>query len=283
MTGATWTPAELRTRLAISTAVYQKVRLGARQIAEIREAGIQKIELSCVAGCFDYQDQQQASEVLNACEAEGVEIVALHGPFKLPYGEETEEARKQVVSESLPAIRFAEEAGAGIYVGHFGREAHSRRNIEELLALTESLQVKLTTENMGGKLGPYVFFVGEIGAPRLGLTVDIGHSRDEDGRNPFTAAERARSTVAEAESCLAHIHLHESFDIPKKPDHRPPLHPDGIIEWGEIFDGLRDVNYSGELVFEDGRGEDPQTWVRMTGEFPEAFVARYDSEGSNRT
>ena len=126
MTGATWTPAELRTRLAISTAVYQKVRLGARQIAEIREAGIQKIELSCVAGCFDYQDQQQALEVLNACKAEDVEIVALHGPFKLPYGEETEEARKRVVSESLPAIRLAEEAGAGIYVGHFGREEARR-------------------------------------------------------------------------------------------------------------------------------------------------------------
>jgi sugar phosphate isomerase/epimerase len=279
MTHMTWTTDRIRTRLGISTAVYQKVRLGARQIAQIREAGIPKIELSCVAGCFDYQDQQQASEVLHACKAEGVEIVALHGPFKLPYGEETEEARKRVVSESLPAIRLAEESGAGIYVGHFGRGDHSRRNIEELLPLTEGLQVKLTTENMGGKLAPYVSFVDEIGSPRLGLTVDVGHTRDDDGRNPFTVAGRARETVGEARTCLSHIHLHESFDIPRKPDHRPPLHPDGIIEWGEIFGGLRDVDYSGELVFEDGRGEDPETWVRMTGEFPEGFVARYEGEG----
>jgi sugar phosphate isomerase/epimerase len=266
--------------LGISTAIYQKKRLGIRDIAAIRGAGITRIEVSSIVGCFDCQDRPQAREILKACESEGVDVVAVHGPFKLPYGDPDDEARKQVVSESLSAIRFAEEAGATTYVAHFGCRDHSCQTVEELLALTEDLRVRLTTENMGGTLGPYVAFVDGIDSSRLGLTVDIGHTRDADGRNPFTVNDRARSTVAEAKSCLSHIHLHESFDLPEKPDHRPPLHPEGIIEWGELFAGLRDVGYVGELVFEDGRGEDPETWVRMTAEFPETFVAQY-SEGSN--
>ena len=280
MNTPTWTSAEIGSRLGISTAVYQKLRLGARQIGEIRNAGISAIEVSCVQGSFDHADRPQVSEILKACESEGVDIVAVHGPFKLPYGDPEEEARKQVVSESLPAIRFAEEAGAAIYVGHFGRRDHSRQTIEELIGLTQDLETRLTTENMGGALAPYVTFVNEIDSPRLGLTVDIGHTKDADGRNPFTVRDRARSTVNEAATCLSHIHLHESFDLPVKPDHRPPLHPDGIVEWEALFDGLRDLGYSGELVFEDGRGEDPETWVRMTGEFPESFVAQYDKGSS---
>ena len=35
------------------------------------------------------------------------------------------------------------------------------------------------------------------------------------------------------------------------------------------------IEEQGELVFEDGRGENPEEWVRMTSEFPKTFVRRY--------
>lgn len=47
------------------------------------------------------------------------------------------------------------------------------------------------------------------------------------------------------------------------------------IEWGEIFAALKEIGYSGELVFEDGRGEDPEQWTRLTAAFPQAFVRKY--------
>ena len=69
--------------------------------------------------------------------------------------------------------------------------------------------------------------------------------------------------------------LNAPIDQERKPDHHPPLHKNGIVEWGEVFAALRDISYKGELVFEDGRGENPEEWVQMTGAFPRVFVQRY--------
>ena len=55
------------------------------------------------------------------------------------------------------------------------------------------------------------------------------------------------------------------------------MHPDGIIAWGRVFAGLKEAGYQGTLLFEDGRGEDPQQWIRYTAGFPDAFAARYGS------
>ncbi|MBL7188042.1 MAG: twin-arginine translocation signal domain-containing protein [Phycisphaerae bacterium] len=53
------------------------------------------------------------------------------------------------------------------------------------------------------------------------------------------------------------------------------MHPDGIIEWGEVFAAIKAIDYRGIFLFEDGRGENPEQWVRLAGEFPRNFVARY--------
>ena len=275
-----WTAAEMSVRLGLSTAIYQKSRLGAEQIAAIRRAGIARIELSIIQGCLDHTDQSQTAEILNACRSEGVAVVSVHGPFKLPYGSEDEAIRKTVVEESLVAIRFAREMGASIYVAHFGCREHSKRTADELLRKTEDSGIVLTTENQVGQtLQPYMDIVDAVGSDRYGMIVDIGHNRDDDGVNPFAKKDRARQTLAQCGHRLRHIHLHETFDLEQQPDHRPPLHPDGIIEWGEIFAALKEIGYSGELVFEDGRGEDPEQWTRMTAAFPQAFVQKYGPHG----
>ncbi|HIE26598.1 TPA: sugar phosphate isomerase/epimerase [Candidatus Poribacteria bacterium] len=95
--------------------------------------------------------------------------------------------------------------------------------------------------------------------------------------NPFVQKEEARQTLAQCDARVFHLHLHESFNLEQKADHQPPLHEEGIIEWGEIFEALKDIGYKGELIFEDGRGENPAEWIRMTAAFPQAFVQRYSS------
>ena len=53
------------------------------------------------------------------------------------------------------------------------------------------------------------------------------------------------------------------------------MHPQGIIQWGEVFAGLKAIDYRGTFLFEDGRGENPEEWVRLAAEFPQNFAARY--------
>jgi len=269
-----WTVEDITARLGISVAIFQKHPIGARDIAEIRKAGITRIELSCIPRRLDYRNHRQVKEIMSECQKQGVTIVSMHGPFNLPYNAVDEETRKAVVSESLSAIQFAEEIGATIYIAHFGYREHTRKTVSELLKMTGGFCVKLTTEN-GKYLRNYMVVVDDIGSDRFGLTVDIGHARDDDGINPFVKEEKARHTLAQCGARVFHVHLHDIFDVPRNSDHSPPLHSDGIVQWGEIFAGLKDIGYQGELVFEDGRGENPEEWLQMTATFPKRFVQRY--------
>lgn len=269
-----WTAGKIDAYLGISTAVYQKMRLGAQQIAEIRQAGIKRMEISLIPNSFDYQSCSQAAEVLGECGKQDIEVVGVHGWVKLSPETEDEGEWKLMVEESLSAIRFAEEVGASIYVAHFGFTKGSKKLVTELLDRTDGFRIRLTTEN-GRDLRPFMAIVDDINSHRFGMTVDIGHTRDSDGINPFVKKERARQTLVQCGGRVFHIHLHEVFDQERKPDHHPPLHKNGIVEWGEVFAALRDIGYKGELVFEDGRGENPEEWVGMTGAFPQAFVRTY--------
>jgi sugar phosphate isomerase/epimerase len=268
---------EIASRLGISLAIYQKRgSIGAREIAEVREAGITRIELSLIPRCLDYRNHLQISEIMSECRKQGVIIVSVHGPFGLPYSSPSEEARKAVVRESLAAIRFAEEVGASIYVAHFGCDEHSRKTVAELLKRMDGFHIRLTTENqVGWALDGYTGIVDDIGSPQFGMTLDIGHARDKDGINPFTEKGRARQALTRCGDRIFHLHLHEVFDVQEKPDHRPPLHEDGLIQWDEVFSALKEINYKGELMFEDGRGENPEEWLRMTATFPQRFLQRY--------
>ena len=270
-----WSPEEIRSRLGISTAIYQRVRLGAAQIAAIRAAGIERVELLVKAGSFEPQNPFQVTEVLGEVHRQGMTVVSVHGSLELDYRSEDEDVRSHVMAETLETVRFAEEAGASVFVAHFGAGDRAREIVEALLDQTTDLQIVLTTETMGGDLARYLGVVDRVGSDRFGLTVDIGHPRDEDGINPFVKPGRAREALVACGPRVRHLHLHETFDLEAKADHHPPLHPNGIIEWGDVFDALREIEYEGSFLFEDGRGEDPEGWIRATGAFPEVFADRY--------
>ncbi|MGD8236942.1 MAG: sugar phosphate isomerase/epimerase family protein [Armatimonadota bacterium] len=272
---ATWTAEDIRDRLGISTAIYQKRRLGAAEMAAIREQGIRRIELLVKQGSFDFEDRRQGDEVVGECQSQGIEIVAVHASLELELKSEDETIRAQAMDETLHTIRFAERIGASTLVAHFGWNETAERTVTELLDATDDLGMRLTTENMVSPIERYLPIVDAIASERFGLTLDIGHVRDEEGANPFTTKAGARRTLAQCGGRAVHLHLHETFDVEKHADHHPPMHPNGTVEWGEILAGLRRLGYRGTLLFEDGRGEEPGEWVEMTGAFPENFVRRY--------
>jgi len=270
-----YTAREIAARLGISMAVYQKERLGARHVAAIRAAGISRIELTMIPQRFDFRDRAQVSEILAECRRQKVTIVSVHGSLQRKYNDPDDEKRRAAAAHLLEEIRFAEEAGAGVLVAHFGTNDQSRKTVTELLEKTRDLRIRLTVENMRGGLKPYAAFVDKIGSKRFGMTVDIGHIRDADGVNPLVKQGRAGEVFAQGGRRVWHLHLHETFRLKTKPDHRPPMHPEGIIEWGEVFAALKAIGYQGVFLFEDGRGEEPEQWVRLAAAFPKNFVARY--------
>jgi len=273
--GLPYTAQEIAARLGISMAVYQKERLGARHIAVIRAAGINRIELLMMPPMFDLHNRAQVTEVLRECRRQKVTVVSVHGNLQRKYNDPDDEKRRAAAAQLLDEVRFSEEAGAGILVAHFGTNDQSRKTVTELLEKTEDLRIRLTVENMRGGLRPYAAFVDKIGSKRFGMTVDIGHIRDADGVNPLVKRGRASEVFAQGGRRVWHLHLHETFRLKTKPDHRPPMHRDGIIEWDEVFTALKAIDYRGVFLFEDGRGEEPEQWIRHAASFPKNFIARY--------
>lgn len=270
-----YTSREIASRLGISMSVYQKERLGARHIAAVRAAGISRIELTMIPQKFDLTDRTQVSEILRECQRQKVAIVSVHGSLQRKYNDPDDDKRRDAAAYLLDEIRFAEQAGASILVAHFGTNDQSRKTVVELLEKTRDLRVRLTVENMRGSLKPYAAFVDKIGSKRFGMTVDIGHIRDADGVNPMVKKGRAGEVFSQGGRRVWHVHLHDTFDLKTKPDHRPPIHCDGIIEWGEVFTALRAIDYRGVFLFEDGRGEEPEQWIALAAEFPGNFIAHY--------
>jgi sugar phosphate isomerase/epimerase len=270
-----YTAKDISARLGISMAVYQKERLGARHIAAVRAAGIKHIELTMIPERIDIHDRTQISEILTECKRQEVSIVSIHANLQRRYNHPDEEERRAAAAHLLEEIRFAERIGAGIVVAHLGTNDQSRKTVTEMLEKTKDMRIHLTVENMRGGLKPYAAFVDKIGADRFGMTVDIGHIRDTDGINPMVKKGCASDVLTQGGKRIWHLHLHDTFNLKTKPDHRAPMHPDGIIEWGEVFTALRAIDYRGIFLFEDGRGENPEQWVRLAGEFPRNFVARY--------
>jgi sugar phosphate isomerase/epimerase len=267
--------AEIAERLGISMAVFARERLNARHVATIRQLGIQRIELLMAPKTFDFEDRKQVKEVLAECRRQGVSIVSVHGNLQHKYNDPVEDKRRRAAAALLEEVRFSEDAGAEILVAHFGTDQQARKTVTELLEQTGDLDIRLTVENMSGGLKPYADFVDRIGSDRFGLTVDIGHARDPDGVNPFVKPGGAAGVLASGGRRVWHLHLHDTFNLPAKPDHRAPLHPDGIIRWDEVFAGLKTIDYGGVFLFEDGRGENPEEWIRLAAEFPAHFAARY--------
>ncbi len=273
-----YTADEIRDRLGASTSAFplsgEKARLGAREVAAFRAAGIANMEVCGIKSPdhFDFGSRDQAREVVRECGEQGVRIVSAHGPT-LPYESQDETTRRAAAREAAAAARVAEEMGADVLVCHFGTSDESERTILETLEALEGSSIRLANEN-GQNLQDYMALVDVIGSERFGMVVDVGHTRDADGVNPFVKSDRARQTLAQCGGRLIHLHLHDFLER----DHISPM--DGNLEWAEVFAALRDIEYAGMFMFEalfhpDTGDLAPEYVLGKTAGFPEAFAARY--------
>lgn len=263
----------IQQRLGFSTiAMPGDVALGARQMAMIREAGITRVEICGLhqPTHYDYHNRTQVKEIMDECRTQEIKIVAVHGPG-VPYDTPYEAVRRGAVKEAVASARVAEEMGASVFVAHFNTGEHAERTICEMIACLDDTDIMLAIENLPGEpeLRDCRAFVDRIGCDRFGITIDIGHPRDPDGVNPFVKEGRARETIALCEGRLVHLHLHDFVDK----DHYPPF--DGNVRWDETFQGLQDVGYTGEFMFEAVARVSVADTLKKTAAFPDEFAARY--------
>ncbi|MDP6064400.1 MAG: sugar phosphate isomerase/epimerase family protein [SAR202 cluster bacterium] len=271
-----WTAEEIEARLGSSTIPFPRDRLlRAEDIEKLRKIGITRIEVCGLGnpGHLGVDDRKYLSWVRSECEKQGVSVVSTHSPGYL-YNSDDEDNRKRAVEEGVHAAKVSEELGAGVMVCHFKPEEPSEKSVNEMLDQLKSHSIKLAIEN-GQDLADYTAFIDKVGSDQFGMVVDIGHTRDKDGVNPFIKKDRARETMAQCGDRLIHLHLHDWVDQ----DHFSPL--DGAIQWDEIFTAFRDIDYKGWFMFEAAyppgqRGEvDPNYVLDKVGAFPRGFIERY--------
>jgi len=269
-----WTADRIRAKLGTSTIVFPpEERFGREHIARVADAGIGCIEVGAYNGLvhYNHHDEGQVDEIAQAAVDFAVSVASVHCPL-VAYDDADEEARRHVSAESVAAARAAERMGASVFVCHFHNQPPAEITAREMLQQLDGCSLRIATEN-GINLTPYAEFVDRFGTDRLGITIDIGHTRvpAEDWLNPFTKPGRAKAIVQDiVGKRLYHIHLH---DYHNNEDHRPPF--EGEIEWGDLFDALDCVGYQGALMFESLPVLSPDETLRKVGAFPEEFVRRY--------
>ena len=238
----------------------------------IREAGITRVEICGLRPPthYDYHNRTQVQEIMDECRTQEIRIVAVHGPG-VPYGTPYEAVRRGAVEEAVASARIAEEMGASVFVAHFSTNEHAERTVCEVMNRLDDADIMLAIENLpsGPDLHDCRAFVDRIGCEKFGIALDIGHPRDPDGGNPFVKEGRARETIAVCENRLVHVHLHDFVET----DHYPPF--DGDVRWDETFQGLQDIGYTGEFMFEAGAPVSVADSLRKTAAFPGEFAARY--------
>jgi sugar phosphate isomerase/epimerase len=255
----------------------------------MRAAGIARIEICAISfggpedeeGHLDFGSPAHISEVTSECEKQGVSIVAMHSP-NYAYLDPDDDVRKRAVARGVVAAKVSEEMGAGVMVCHiagerlcYGTDVQTEKSVTEMLRQLEDHSIRLTIEN-GKDLAGFADFVDKIGSAQLGMTVDIGHTRDEDGINPFVKKDRARETMAQCGKWLFHVHLHDFW---AGQDHIAPM--DGDIQWDEVLAAFKDIDYQGSLMFEAAYPpakppvESPDYLISKVASFPTAFVERY--------
>ena len=270
---STWTADRIRAQLGTSTIIFpQAERLGRDQIARIADAGISQIEVGAFNGLvhYNHHDDAQVDEIGRACEDFGVAVASVHCPL-VAYDDPDETTRQHTSRESIAAARAAERMNADVFVCHFHNQPPAETTCREMLEALEGCNVRIATEN-GINLTPYTEFVDTFATDRLGITIDIGHTRvpAEDWLNPFTAPGRAKAIVDLVGHRLMHMHIH---DYHNNEDHRPPF--EGEIQWADLFDALDGIDYRGALMFESLPLHSSEDTLQKVGTFPEEFVKRF--------
>jgi len=247
-----YSAAEIRARLSISTLVFQGYRpLCEAALEELAEHGICRIELLESPDQYDLGDKRCMRLVDQMCRNCGIEVVAYHA-YKTSFeGVESEAQRQERVELCCRQLDTLLELGGKFWCSHAGVAAGAvEKSYAEMGRYIEGTDAVIAVENFnreGVKIKDRVAFLERLDHPQVGMILDIAHEFDEQGVNPMTVAGAPTFILQQCGQRLRHIHLQ---GYRNGAGHHPPLVEGDEIQWGEIFAGLAAHNYGGEFTFE---------------------------------
>jgi sugar phosphate isomerase/epimerase len=251
-------------KLGASTIPHRQNPL-TREIFEIyHAAGIESLELCDYHPNFDYDDagfRAFVGESLRQLDfhLNSIHIHLRHRDPACDLASLDAAQREHALAAHRRTVDFAAELGGCILVTHdidipepqdpdgpLRRDAFVE-GVRALAMYAEPKGVRLALENLGSgytrEPERLVALMADLGSPNVGVVIDTGH------RNLNGDPAAALRTIGHH---LITLHLHDNHG--EKDEHL--LCGRGGIDWADVMQALRDIDYGGVFMYEISRPED---------------------------
>jgi sugar phosphate isomerase/epimerase len=220
----------------------------------IHDAGIEGVELGTPPRHFDPWQQSQVHAVRERLAALKLAPISIHAPFgaSLELSDSNPHHRNAALGAILTASSVLKQLAGSIVIVHATDVPRDGQNVEQRLttcvgalsvlarefkhmALTLAIETPLP-HLIGGHPDEFEWVLRRLDSS-VRVCLDTSHT---------TLGRHWRRFVEVAGDRL--IHVHASDHLGQFDDHFPP--GDGTIDWKEIGDSLRQVNYRGWFMLE---------------------------------
>ena len=247
----------------VSTHLFHGRRLELAHLAQIADAGFDRIELVATRSHFDYVEPASIDALKAWLEDTGLRLHAVHAPVAegfrggrwiAPYSNASIDAavRECAVHEAGAALDIARRIETEFLIVHLGvpkavslpgqnnRDA-AIRSLEEIDGLAAPLGVRMALEVMANELSSPAALVelleDDLERPDAGICLDFGH------------AHLLGDLVDGIETTSGHVvttHVHDNRG--RNDEHLPPY--EGSIDWPAALMAARKVGFEGAWIFE---------------------------------
>ncbi len=249
-------------RFGLSTHLFHGERLGRDQLAAIRVAGFDLVEIFATRTHVDYHDPRQVEQLRAVMEEIGLAANSVHAPICESFthgvwGRSFSNAsvepvrREEAIAETRLAMDAARRLGADWIVVHLGLPRFQeippgdnnldavRRSIDTLADAAAAFDVSLALEVMPNPLSTPEVLLDMLEDLDIdaGICLDFGHAHLDAGAPEAAEALSGHVTTT---------HVHDNKG--QLDNHLVPF--DGTIDWPATLMAMSKIGYSGPLIFE---------------------------------
>lgn len=265
----------------VSTFIFEDRLLSENELAQIKEAGFNLIEVWCRKTHFDFTDSRAIKQLKGLVKSFDIKVSSFHSPFgeKFDLGSLDEPVRKAAVKGIITTLPALEELGGDKVVVHPGirvKEGDDRklivhqvyRSLEEILKACEKKKKTMAVENMlsgmvGGSSEELWKMANSFSSIYIGICLDTGHI-NATGEDLVHVTKKFQSRL---------VTLHISDNTGDSDSHLVPY--EGKIDWPEFLAALAQGSYDGPFMYELIKREDNFAVLKkaktLYGEFKQTF------------
>ncbi|RLI40282.1 hypothetical protein DRO64_09235 [Candidatus Bathyarchaeota archaeon] len=244
-------------------------------LRRIRDAGYTEVEITADRTHLDPRvfSPSRLPSLKSLLKDLGLHPNSVHAPIKdVDIAAQNPDVRVKSIKLIMKTLEYCRSIECPILVLHPNGEEgaslkpdDSKKNLidslTQIVKKAEDLGVNIAIENMidvkGRRFGSRVSHIREviesIGSPSLGICFDTGHVNLFSDPNISMDGE-----IFEAGEYLMTLHVHDNNGM--EDEHKPP--GDGSINWSQVIEALKKVNYAGVFMMEVQESDDPDATAK---------------------